>query len=131
MPVGVVGADLLVGAIGEHQHESEERKRDHDRGQDQRLRQRVGGRPGQQVEAGRDDRRRLAHDPPAGEDQQIDRVSEDGDAEHDADDVLRQDQVDADGEEQPDEQREHGFHQASSRSSSASAIEVIEPTTTK
>ena len=74
---------------------------------------------------------RLACDPPAGEDQQIDRVSEHGDAEQHADDVLRQDQIDADGEKQPDEQRKRGFHQASSRSSSASAIEAIEPTTTK
>ena len=45
-PVGVVGAEILVGAVGEHQQKGEERKRDDDRRQDQRLRQRIGGRAG-------------------------------------------------------------------------------------
>ena len=59
-PVGVVGAEVLIGAVGEHQQKGEERKRDDDRRQDQRLRQRIGGRAGGNGKPFRDDRRYLA-----------------------------------------------------------------------
>ena len=42
---------VLLGAIGQHQQEGEERKRDDDRRQDQRLRQRIGGSARQRIAA--------------------------------------------------------------------------------
>ena len=59
--------------------------------------------PARHVEPGRDDRRHLARDPAGGEDQQVDGVAEERDAEQHADDVLRQHQIDGGGKEQADE----------------------------
>lgn len=90
------------------------------------------GRPcGQRVHAGRNDRRHLARQPAGGEQQEVHRIAENGDAEQHADAVARQHEIDRHRKEDADENREDRFHQSLSLSSSASAMEVMAPTTTR
>lgn len=122
---------VLVGAPGQHQEEGEEREGDDDRRQHQRLRQRVGRRDLRHVEVYRDHRRYLARQPPGGEDRQVRRIAEHHHAQHDADRVLGQKQVDGNGKEDSDEDGKRGLDHSSSLSSSASAIDVTAPSTTR
>ena len=66
-----------------------------------------------------------------GEKQEIDGIAEDRNAKQKPHTVTRQHEIDRSREENADENREYRFHQSRSLSSSASAMEVKPPTTTR
>src|SRR5690606_10677656 len=129
--VGVGGAKFYIRTEGQDQKESEEGKGNDDCRQDQSLWQGIGRAGWQDVHVERDDRRHKAGDAARSEDREIDRVAEDHDAEKNPDDVPRQHQVEADREEDAYRNGEDRVHQSSSLSSSPSAMEAKEPSTTR
>jgi hypothetical protein len=107
-------AGLKMPADGQHHDHGGHAEGDHDGGQDQGLRQGVGVAVG-----GADDRGGVQRKAAGGEEEEVDGVAEEGEAEDHREGALAQHQVKPDGGEQADGRGEKGFHQRGSSRSKA------------
>ena len=104
--IGVDGAELVVGAVGEHEREREKAEADDDRGEDQRLRQGVGDGPAGAARPSGTSGGSPRVSRPDGEDHQVGGVPDQHQAEEVTDQAAAQHQVHRRREQPSHEDRE-------------------------
>jgi hypothetical protein len=114
--VGILTRIMACQAGDQHQGETQQREADHDGGQHQRLRQRIGGGGRQGFGAGGDDRWQHRTRPSGQKHHQIRRAAEHGETDDQTQRVARQDQQHADGNDHGQAQNQHQHHRGSASS---------------